>query len=386
MAQPKFNRAQPVDALRDLEVFLYEDDGATPAPIDTPFTGRQAKRLLSGTTGVLTSVLLSYVDPGINGNTYSVAFVADGLGAGNVSAAGNDLTYHFQSGVTTVAQAQAQLLGFGILFSGTFVGSAVLTTPNDVFTARKLAGGVDAALFVRSGGVTWLSFEGTWTNTGIAGSWIYQYTIGELDFIGSQVSLRVTKGIDPAYLDLSTKTVRVDTIVEDKFASLDYTGTNPWGNATTLQFIADGAGVGSLDESAYPVIKFHYSSGVTKVGDFEDAVVASTKLRIKQYGKWTNLITAAGDTFAATNLINGRGYKQDIFPAPMEYGDFNSIGEGDKTFAQMARAIMSGVTCRVSDFRTDTLEFLSADGTKIRFRVTLDDSGRIDVEWVDLTP
>lgn len=384
---PKFNRAQTVSALRDLEVALYEDDGETLAPSDTPWKGVQAKRALLGDTGALALAVISYIGLGVAGNGYTITFAADGAGIGSVTNIGTAYIFHFQAGVTTVSNAITALAAT-FTFSGTYTPSATLSNPGDVFGPLALAGGVDNALFVRSGGVTYAVAGGTITVTN-KGTFVYNFTTAELTVTASEIAFCADKGLDAAYLDLSTKTLRCATIVYDKFASLDYSGTNPYGNATTLQFIADGTGAGTYDESAYPVIVFHYQSGVTTVKNFEDAVVASAKLGIKQYGKWTNVLTATGDTFAATNLANGRGYKRPyVYPVAMEYGDGNSLVEGSDTMFDYIRGAISALVGVATGFNAPaggTIEFKSPDGTKVRWQIARDATGRLSCTPVDLT-
>lgn len=101
-----------------------------------------------------------------------------------------------------------------------------------------------------------------------------------------------------AELDLSDVTVRVDTVIQAAESGED-------GNDITIAFVADGAGAGTLNEGAFPVLVFHYQSGVTTVANFETAVDASTNLEVKTAGTAANVITATGDTFSATGLAGG---------------------------------------------------------------------------------
>lgn len=100
-----------------------------------------------------------------------------------------------------------------------------------------------------------------------------------------------------ASLSLAGPTTHGDSIVEEKAAGSG-------GNSTTLAFVADGTGTGTLNESAYPAIVFHYESGVTTVSDFEAAVTASTHLAVKSAGTGSNVFDGT-DAFAATNLAGG---------------------------------------------------------------------------------
>lgn len=375
----RFNRAEVVPENRRQEVFLYEDDGVTPVDLSTNFVGSMAKRQLLGLSGgTLLDATIS-VDIGLAGNDYTIEFVADGVGAGNVTTSGGGLVvqYHFQTGVSTVAQAKAALLSVNLTLTTTALNTATLTA-SDVFGPFKLAGGTDSDLFLRRGDVTWVTFGGTFTNTGIDGDWVYEYTQAELDFAGNQVSLRVTKPPRPAKLLLIRYTVNCETIVYDKFS----TGAD--GNSTTLAFVADGAGTGTLDESGYPAIVFHYASGVTTVGDFETAVEASTKLGIFAYGNWSLALTDPDDTFTAAALSSGMSYKQEIFPADMNTPSTTIIEDGH-TSDEIQRLILALLCGPASDFRTSTVEVKSLDGTKTRGTLTFDDAGRASFTYGDLT-
>ncbi len=101
-----------------------------------------------------------------------------------------------------------------------------------------------------------------------------------------------------AELDLASVTVNADTVVEEAAAGVA-------GNSTTLAFVADGTGAGTLDESAYPAIVFHFESGVTTVTNLETAIAASTHLDVKAAGTGANVLVVADDDFAATALAGG---------------------------------------------------------------------------------
>ena len=100
-----------------------------------------------------------------------------------------------------------------------------------------------------------------------------------------------------ATLDLAPLTANVKTVLRSKAP-----GTP--GNSITLQFVADGTGVGTLSEGAYPAIVFHYQGGVTTVANFESAVTASANLEIIAVDGIVTL-TSPGDTFGPTALTGG---------------------------------------------------------------------------------
>ncbi len=105
-----------------------------------------------------------------------------------------------------------------------------------------------------------------------------------------------TQEATKAWLDLADGlTLNVTTVIEAQVA-----GTT--GNSITLETVADGTGVGELDESSYPAIVFHFEDAVTTVQDFEDAVTASTYLAVKTSGVVSNTWDDPDDVFAAQNL------------------------------------------------------------------------------------
>lgn len=102
---------------------------------------RMAKAALSASSGALAATVIYYINTGPAGNTYSIAFVADGAGAGNVTIVGTAYTYHYQSGVTTMLAVLFNLASvFG--FTGTFDPTAVLVA-GDAIGPITLSGGAD---------------------------------------------------------------------------------------------------------------------------------------------------------------------------------------------------------------------------------------------------
>jgi hypothetical protein len=83
---------------------------------------------------------------GIAGNSITIAFVADGTGAGSFSRVVNALTFHFEDGVTTVANFEAAIAALAgaddiIAVKTAGTGANILTTVGDVLAATNLAGG-----------------------------------------------------------------------------------------------------------------------------------------------------------------------------------------------------------------------------------------------------
>lgn len=100
--------------------------------------------------GTLIDTVVEAIAGGTGGNSITIAFAADGSGAGNITRSGTDFTFHYESAVTTVANfeaAVAALAGGDKLIRVKTAGTAgnVLTDPGDTFTATSLAGGAASA-------------------------------------------------------------------------------------------------------------------------------------------------------------------------------------------------------------------------------------------------
>lgn len=78
---------------------------------------------------------------GTGGNSLTLAFVADGSGTGSLTQSGNALTFHYESGVTTVANFETAVAASTIIEVGTSDGSGTLTSPGDTFSATAFTGG-----------------------------------------------------------------------------------------------------------------------------------------------------------------------------------------------------------------------------------------------------
>jgi hypothetical protein len=70
----------------------------------------------------------------------------------------------------------------------------------------------------------------------------------------------------------------------------------------TIQFVADGSGVGTLDESDPEAVVFHFESGVTTVGNFETAVAAGDVFEVSAAGTGAQILATPNDVFGPTAL------------------------------------------------------------------------------------
>jgi hypothetical protein len=84
---------------------------------------------------------------GTGGNHVSIALVAGGTGTGTLTASGNALTFHFQTGVTTVANFETAVTASDLIEIDTAGTPAnVLASPGDVLTATHLVGGTNSII------------------------------------------------------------------------------------------------------------------------------------------------------------------------------------------------------------------------------------------------
>lgn len=111
----------------------------------------------------------------------------------------------------------------------------------------------------------------------------------------SQARVFAQDGIK-ASRDLNPLTSNCETVIRARAAGFG-------GNAISIQFVADGAGAGSLTQSGYALV-FHYQSGVTTVANFETAVQASALIEV-QTTDGVGTLTSPGDTFGPVFLTGG---------------------------------------------------------------------------------
>lgn len=89
-------------------------------------------------------------NPGASGNSITIQFIADGTGVGSLTESGNAVVFHFQSGVTTVANFESAVAGSSLIEVKTSDGVGTLSSPSDVFSATALAGGVNTIIVGQS--------------------------------------------------------------------------------------------------------------------------------------------------------------------------------------------------------------------------------------------
>lgn len=108
--------------------------------------GTVATLALDPITANITTVIRA-VAPGADYNVLTLAFVADGSGAGSLVRTGNAYVFHFQAGTTTSADfvsAVGALTDQDAMIEVQSAGALVtLAAPGDVFAATNLSGGTD---------------------------------------------------------------------------------------------------------------------------------------------------------------------------------------------------------------------------------------------------
>lgn len=118
-----------------------------------------------------------------------------------------------------------------------------------------------------------------------------------------------------ASLDLATKTVNCNTVIEAKVAG-------DAGNGITIAFVQSGAAPnsGALTHIGL-AYTFTFKNGVTTVTNFQTAVTASADLAVKTPGTGATLLVTAVDEFGAANLAGGDDTSLVAVAHDLETGD-----------------------------------------------------------------
>lgn len=369
----KFRKNEATAAKRRVALYVYLSDGVTPAPLATNWAAVAASVALIGTH----HATVQATTPGVGGNVLTIKLKNDGAGAGNLTNSGNDYTFHYATGVTTMANLATALTASGVLTLAGYTGTDVLTNPGDTQGPLALVLGQDIGFRVRAGAFAYADSAGTNTNTGVDGEWVYEATQAELNFTGSEFGVKVDRPDQQAVVQL----------VGTQAGRLRVLAPGSLGNGYTFTTAADGAGAGSMTNvgNAYT---FHYATGVTTMTNLATALAATGLFELVA-GSFTgaNTLVSAGDTQGPLAFAGGfDGFLRRIVTCEMnDAADFASIGEGANTYGDMLRGIFSGVLCKVADFRTGTYVFRDAADTKNRWTVIADASGRISIVAGDLT-
>lgn len=123
--------------------------GTLPAILEAlePIVGTKASLDLAPLTANCETIVQAKARGAI-GNTYSLQFVADGLGVGSLTFTGFDFVFHYQSGVTTVANFEAAVAANAYIEVNTTDPAGTLTSPGDTFPRTLFGGGTNTAIIV----------------------------------------------------------------------------------------------------------------------------------------------------------------------------------------------------------------------------------------------
>lgn len=112
-----------------------------------PLVGTQAFLDLAPLTSNCETVVQAKARGSI-GNTYSLQFIADGVGVGSLTVTDVAHVFHYQSGVTTVANFQAAVAASTLIEVKTSDASGTLTSPGDTFPKTYFGQGLNTAIIV----------------------------------------------------------------------------------------------------------------------------------------------------------------------------------------------------------------------------------------------
>lgn len=187
----RFRKNESIAAKRRVKIYVYQDDNITPAPTTETFAAVAAHVALTGTH----HATLTWNATGLGGNAITIELVADGSGTGSLTHVGSVYKFHYQTGVTTMANFVTAAAGV-FTFSG-HTPADVLASTGDTQGPLALAGGVDFGFEVSQGSPTYQAAVGTWSfctrnfGTAIIGCIQYEFTQPELNFLGSEVQLKL---------------------------------------------------------------------------------------------------------------------------------------------------------------------------------------------------
>jgi len=212
----RFRKNESIAAKRRVKVFVYQDDGITPAPAATTFAAVAAHVALTGTH----HATFTENTGGAHANGWTISTVSGGSGVGSLTIVGGTaFTFHYQSGVTTMANMVAAL---ALYFTASgYTGTDVLVSAGDTQGPLTLAGGVDYGWEVSLGNSSFQLAIGTATNclrnlgTGIDGCWQYEFDQSELNFLGAEAQIKLE------YPGFKTQIVTCDMNDAADFDSLD---------------------------------------------------------------------------------------------------------------------------------------------------------------------
>lgn len=187
----RFRKNEATAAKRRAKIYVTLDDGTAPAPAATTFPAIAAFVALTGTH----HATLTWNATGVVGNAVTIQTIADGTGTGSLTHTGNAYVFHYQTGVTTMANFVTAAAGV-FAFTG-HTPADVLASTGDTQGPLSLAGGVAYGWEVSQGASTFVAATGTVTNctnaasVGIDGLFQYEATQSELNFLASEFVVKL---------------------------------------------------------------------------------------------------------------------------------------------------------------------------------------------------
>lgn len=181
---------EAIASKRRVKLYITEDDGVTPADHATSFAAVAAHVALIGTHHATLTTLTA----GLVGNAITISLVAGGSGVGSLTNVGTAYTFHYATGVTTMANFVTAAAAV-FAFSG-HTPADVLASAGDTQGPLALTGGIDSAWEVSQGTTTFATAVGTVTNctrafgTPIDGLFQYEATQAELNYLGSEFTVK----------------------------------------------------------------------------------------------------------------------------------------------------------------------------------------------------
>lgn len=183
---------------------------------------------------------------GTAGNSFTITSTADGAGVGSLTLSGSDYTFHYATGVTTVANFETLITASANLEVKTpGTGATLIVAVVDAFSSTALAGGAAAvkAEFALAG-------------------------------IGSGA---------------------LDTVVRAATAGAA-------GNAITIVVIGDSTTTATAVDTSNKTT-LHYKPGTSTVANVETAIGTSTLIEVKTAGTGATVLTATETPGAGTYLV-----------------------------------------------------------------------------------
>jgi hypothetical protein len=180
---------QPVAALRRATILIYEDDGVTPAPMATDFTGcttiREGNNAYVSAAGSLINVGIDgewyyeATQPETNVDATEVVIKVDKVGFATARAIA---AIDFSSTTWVKNQTVASLRR-----------ATVFVYEDDGVTPAPMATDFTGCVTIREGNNAYTGAVGSFVNVGVDGEWYYEATQTETNVDATEVVVRVVK-------------------------------------------------------------------------------------------------------------------------------------------------------------------------------------------------